>query len=535
MTRHSTRHGAPATQADSGSIPGSTRAFTLMTAVIVAVALLLRVGYLFGTQVDVLIAGDINAYFHYARNLGLHGIYSSAAAPPLVADSFRPPGYPLFLLVAMQLGGYGAGWVGWAMQMQIALSTATVLFTILLGREWMRPGWALLAGALLAAWPHHIVFASTLLSETLLGFLAVLAMYLCSVAYRRQSVVFALATGLVFAAAALVNTVLVLFPLLPLLGTALTQRKRLLLPLALAWLVPIACWSWVAPAAPPGGSGNADRAWMNFVQGSWPLYHKAWRNRGQHEVPRAIMRAIDEEIRIGNEDRSDGLRVVAERLGTEPMRYLRWYAFEKPWLLWDWDIQLGWGGIHFLKVLHSPYERPGFYKSSLAVLKTANPAIFAATVLGALLVLLAVARRRPVPFGLLQTASFVVYVTAIHTVLQAEPRYSIPYRPEQLLLAVHAIAWAVKWGRQKIAAKNGDASIGLDTTEQIDPRNWDFTGLLIRIDNVPDGIKAMLNDARMASVSQQAGSLGAQPWQTARSNLPGIQRRLSPIRYDPAS
>lgn len=425
-----------------------SRAFVLATAAVVTLALLLRVGYLFGTQVDVLIAGDINAYVHYARNLGLHGIYSSSVEPPLVADSFRPPGYPLFLLAAMQLGGYGSNWVGWALQMQIALSAATVLLTILLGREWLRPGWALLAGALLALWPHHIVFASTLLSETLSGFCMMMALYLSTIACRRGSKKLSLVAGLTFAAAALVNTVLVLFPLLPLLAIALKRRRELLLPFALTWLVPIACWAWISPTPAPGQADSTDRAWMNFVQGSWPPYHKAWRSRKQHEIPRAIMKAIDEEIRVGNNDKSAGVLMIAERLGTQPVRYLRWYAIEKPWLLWNWNIQLGWGGVHFLKVLRSPYETHALYKASLTALKAANPVIFAAMVLSLLLVLTAIAHRRPVPFGLLLTAAFVTYVTTLHTALQAEPRYSVPYRPEQLLLAVYVLAWAAEFGMQ---------------------------------------------------------------------------------------
>jgi hypothetical protein len=41
----------------------------------------------------------------------------------------------------------------------------------------------------------------------------------------------------------------------------------------------------------------------------------------------------------------------------------------------------------------------------------------------------------PVVCGLLM-----VYVTALHAVFQAEPRYSIPYRPEQLVITCVAIA-----------------------------------------------------------------------------------------------
>lgn len=44
------------------------------------------------------------------------------------------------------------------------------------------------------------------------------------------------------------------------------------------------------------------------------------------------------------------------------------------------------------------------------------------------------------PFAPVMDATFVVYVTLVHTILQAEPRYSIPYRPEQLLLAMSGLS-----------------------------------------------------------------------------------------------
>src|SRR5690606_21903405 len=120
-------------------------------------------------------------YVRYAWNLGQHGVYSSASVNPDIVpqpDSFRPPGFPVFLLLAMWLADFAPDWNKIAYPLQIFLSSATVLVTVLLGREWMKPAYALGAGVLLALWPHHIVFASTLLSETLLGFCVILALWL---------------------------------------------------------------------------------------------------------------------------------------------------------------------------------------------------------------------------------------------------------------------------------------------------------------------------------------------------------------------
>lgn len=45
------------------------------------------------------------------------------------------------------------------------------------------------------------------------------------------------------------------------------------------------------------------------------------------------------------------------------------------------------------------------------------------------------------------TAILVLYVTAVYTLLQAEPRYSIAFRPYEMLLAATALGWAVAWLR----------------------------------------------------------------------------------------
>jgi hypothetical protein len=46
-------------------------------------------------------------------------------------------------------------------------------------------------------------------------------------------------------------------------------------------------------------------------------------------------------------------------------------------------------------------------------------------------------------------ALFCVYVTLLHTVFQAEPRYSIPYRPFELLLTCMALAAILAWSRRR--------------------------------------------------------------------------------------
>lgn len=416
----------------------SDRMFRTGVALIVLLAVLIRAAFLLGLDVQTHIAGDINDYVHYAWNLGHHGVYSSAGpdtalAPP--PDGFRPPGYPLFLLLCMWLGGFGAAWLTWAHALQILASSATVLLVMLLGRTWMRPGPSLLSGALVALWPHHVVFASTLLSETLLGFSVVLAMWLASGAHERRSRAWAISAGVAFGYAALVNTLVILFPVV--VGGLLlanTSRRRLAAPFLLAFVALPASWWLLSPGAGADAPGSVDRAAMNFVQGSWPQYHKAWQTQHDNAVSARIMDSIGIEVETMLEDKSAGLEAVGSRLAQEPGRNLRWYLLEKPWLLWDWDIRLGWHGIHFLPTTASPFESNPAMRILRKGLEMANPAIAALAALAILALARSLVLGRQPPFPAVVTALFLVYITALHTVLQAEPRYAIAYRPAQLLM-----------------------------------------------------------------------------------------------------
>src|SRR5690606_17755973 len=134
----------PATTDLPGQAP---RKFMVGALGITLVALALRFIYLFGADSPIQIAGDINDYVRYAWNLGQHGVYSSAPfsdAPP-APDAFRPPGYPLFLLLAMWAADFGPQWMPIAQLLQVLLSSATVLMTMLLARQWLQPAPALAA------------------------------------------------------------------------------------------------------------------------------------------------------------------------------------------------------------------------------------------------------------------------------------------------------------------------------------------------------------------------------------------------------
>jgi 4-amino-4-deoxy-L-arabinose transferase-like glycosyltransferase len=437
------------------------RNFLFLVVMIGMLALLLREYFVLVAQVDAPIRGDIREYVAYAWNLLHHHTFS--ATPPgsavVVPDAYRGPGYPLFLAVTMLAGEAGNRWYFVALHAQALLGAATVLMGIALGRHWLSRGWSLIAGVLMALWPHHIAATGALLSEVVFGFALMLALLSTAEAARRRSTGWAIAAGVAFGLAWLVNPLILLFP--PLVAIAfwrvgIGRQAACMLAIALLFA---GAWAGRNATLPPQPDVPG-RATTNFVQGSWPLFLRALNDAGRtgpdaSPIPRRIVQAVDEETRLVARDPRAGLHSIADRMALDPAYYARWYAFEKPWLLWDWDIRVGTGDVYYHEVKHSPLETHPLLHAIKTTLHALNPAIFLLSML-ATVGFIVIGLRRPASAELapLLVALFIAYVTLVHTIFQAEPRYAIPYRPMQLLLAVAAVAAVIDWLRGRLAGRH---------------------------------------------------------------------------------
>ncbi|UXY14965.1 glycosyltransferase family 39 protein [Chitiniphilus purpureus] len=422
---------------------------------IIALALLLRLMHVLIADVDSPVRGDAIQHVSYAWNLLHHGVFSSVPPDtgPVIADSFRDPGYPLFLAAVMALTPDWDAWYQTVLLLQVLLGVATVAGVLVLGRRLLPPGMALLAGLLAAVWPHHVVISGYLLTETLFGTLLVLALLLFSQAAARQRLRWWIAAGLGFGCAAMVNAVLLPFALL--LGLVLlwqrrADRRQVLALIAVAALLP-ALWG-ARNATLATGLGSTDRALMNFVQGSWPDYHSSWREglagvaAGQRTQAR-----INEEIDLLRRDRAQGLATMGARLAADPGRHIGWYLIHKPFLFWDWDIRMGYYDIFVYPTANAPFQNKAPWMALAAVFRAINPFLTGLTLIALACGALALLRRlrtgaptladpRDTTIAallLLLLFGFLVYWT-----LQAEPRYAIPFRPLQCLLLAVAMQWA---------------------------------------------------------------------------------------------
>lgn len=437
----------------------------LALSAITVLALALRWYYVSTALVLNPVRGDATQYFAYAWNLAHHGVFSKDAmdAATLHPDNYRDPGYPFFLALWMKLLGAGDAWYAAVLLSQALLGALTVTLAVQLGKHWLTCRWAIGSGLLMAVWPHSITINGYLLTETLFGFLCALGLLLLARASLRGSTWMATMAGLVLGAAALTNAVLLPFGVL--LACFLAWRKlaprKICAALALGALLLPSAWAIRNAQLPAAttGSSSKDRALQNFVQGAWPSFHDAYRNSVFGDAPtqanaRDTLDAVDKEYASLRQSPADGAKSIAQRFSQHPWRYAAWYLLEKPRELWSWAVVIGQGDIYVYPTENAPFQISTPWVALAAICHALN----------LLLMLLALAslpaarlRWRSSPresnqgdqSSLVSVICLLTFVTMVYTILQAEPRYSIPFRPFEALLAITTLCCVTTWLRRR--------------------------------------------------------------------------------------
>jgi hypothetical protein len=413
---------------------------TLIILTATACAFVLRLGFAWSAHIDRPIRGDAVDYMAYAANLLHHHVFSKTlgtSAP--VPDSYRDPLYPMFLAGVVKVVAGADLQVRAIQNIQALLGALTVSAWLCLARRWLRPGWLALAGFLLAVWPHSITCPAYLLSETLLGFLLALALATIAAGLADNRLDRLATAGLLMGCAALTNAVLA--PLMPALAFMAylkhPSRRRACATLLLASLLLPGLWT-VRNFFSASGQDAGQRAITNFVQGSWPEYHEAWRAALSNDAHgRATSHRIDDEVALAVRDRRAGFAAVIRRVGSEPGRFALWYT-GKPALLWSWDMRIAAAPLYVFPTHESPIESRSALKASVSALAVLNPLIGLLALVGCGAILC----RHDYKAGRAM-AAMLIYVTVVYSLLQAEPRYAVPYRGAELVLAVTACAFLI--------------------------------------------------------------------------------------------
>ena len=439
-------------------IPASGRPvrFDLLVIAVGLLAFMLREYYVLAARVDMFLVGDARDYWSYAWNVFNHGVFSGTEPPRIpVPDAYRLPGYPWLIVLAMRIAG--GAWYPLMLLMQAVMGAMTAVFVTLLARHWLSVRWSIAAGLLIALWPHHVAATNTLLSEVLLGFLLTGSLLAFARGWTTGRTAWFVVAGAAFGYAWLVNPVLTLFP--PLLAALAWWhgRRRPTLVLLALFLVPVI--GMAVRNASIDAPGSAERATLNFVQGSWPEYHDATnRFRTGDKTAIAIMREIDEENAALVASKPAGIARIGERFASWPSYYAKWYA-SKPWLLWGWQIRVGATDISYHRVEKQPFETNPLLRAWVVTLRTLNPLLTTIMLVAAIaLVVRGVRKANCMPA--VATGLLALYVTLVHLVLQAEPRYATAYRGIETVLLVTALAYAANWLRTKLHAARSSAGAG---------------------------------------------------------------------------
>jgi 4-amino-4-deoxy-L-arabinose transferase-like glycosyltransferase len=393
------------------------------------------------TVVDAPLRADAGEYFSYAYNLSHYGTFSlqrtwegeaPAAAP--APDKVRPPGYPLFLLLA----GKPAPYASWGLRiayLQAAVGTLSVLLGVLIGNRVLGRPWGLASGLLVALDPQLATISTYLLTESLFTFLLLASVWSLLAAIRSGRTAWFVATGLAWGATSLVRPTTEFFP--PLLLCAV-----LALPALRAWrgraAIAFACFALVLA---PWVIRNQGRALQHgpsvmvnsLAHGSYPDFMY----EGRRDTFGFPYRA-DPRINEITKDVPSVLSHIARKFRSDPATYSRWYLLGKPYYF------LSLRDVASMDILIYPVVRSPFYEAPVfRAIRTIGRAIhWPLTILALASILMLVAARRWIQpddaarTGAMVLALIVLYAIALHIIVAPFPRYSVPFRPLLFVLAL---------------------------------------------------------------------------------------------------
>jgi hypothetical protein len=431
----------------------SKKAIVLLVIVTVA-AIFLRIGYHRLTIIENPALADAFQYVIYGMNLVQHGTFSKdypTKSPR--PDSYRSPGYPVFIALAMLLGGENAYPV--ICYTQIMVSGLMVPLTFFLGILFLPLWGAMTAAALVALSPHLVASASYVLTETLFGFVFLCSVLLFCNAVRKRSHLLFISSGACFGYAYLINETALVIPF-SFFGIALASEgrgyKRVFQHPFLsgaAWFLVVFCLfpvGWMIrnrTNVPPDAPNGKQRALMTLTHGAYPGF--VYKDPRYKYYPYKE----DPEQPAYSASLSQFAAIFWGRFRQRPARYLAWYLFEKPYYLWSWNILQGQGDVYIYPVAESLYHQVQAADVTRELMKHLHPIILVLACFAFLLFCVLHCRKKAgvsvADTPILPLITILAY-TFIHMVFAPWPRYSIPLRPELYLCSVWTVAVVARFG-----------------------------------------------------------------------------------------
>ncbi len=248
------------------------------------IALFIRIQFVRLTIDQIYIARDAKQYIRYAHNLVEHGVFSkTTSSVHLTPDSYRSPGYPLFIALAMAVGGERY-YLSILIFSQAILSALLVPLTFFTGIFFLPAYGALIAAMLVALSPHLIAITGCVLTESLFAFFLLGAICCFQYALTKKYTVLFITSAVLFGCAYLTNETSLFIPyllLLILMGSKLSgPNKRLhngiLLKLTVFGLIfSVAPIIWSVRNhlnVPSDAKKGSDRAIVTMSHGAYPNF-----------------------------------------------------------------------------------------------------------------------------------------------------------------------------------------------------------------------------------------------------------------------
>jgi len=395
--------------------------------------------------IDRPVRNDSIHYVQYANNLVKYYTFSkdkgNVSPEP---DSFWAPGYPAFIAASIIIEDKtGINAYILIMYSQAVLGALTAVLTLLLGRFFLKQNWSMIPAIFVSLSPHLISIGSYLLTETLFSFLFLAAIYSFSSSFFNIKKWLLSVSGLLFGLSYLVNPVMLFTPILLVLAAghiSSTQKnmlstsiKQMLIFCLIPFFVVVVAWSARnIISVPPSQSSSSDRLLTNLVIGSHSNFFDIW--RANPRDPRNPATKDNETIKGSL---TAFVRLLSARILENPGHYAKWYLFDKPILLWGWNIIVGYGDIFIYPLISSLYDQSNMALATYSIMKSLHYCLLGFATLGLYFILKKTASTPTIPIFLYIT---LIYISAVYVITQSEPRYSIALRPEMYLCAVFFIS-----------------------------------------------------------------------------------------------
>lgn len=411
--------------------------------------------------------GDQNGYLMLGRALAQTGHFTRfPGSASYVPEGIRTPGYPAFVAAVDRIFGESHDAIAWA---QAVLFVLICLLVYRIAREALGERVALVAGLLTALFAPLPYYGALVLTETLTTLLVTAAVALWIHALRRNTTGVFIASGIVFAAAALTRPSFQLLPLFIVVPPLVIARDRqrwwrgcaammaAFVVTVTPWIAYNAVYFKALTFSPAGGPGRQvfEGSWQVALPGrleaelttaadaapdtaSLDATVRAIADREQRPAE-PLLRYVHQHLdiqRIWTEPRDPNermwariradheyLRVGVENIRRDPVRWAWGRLTRGTVLFWAAEIPIRYSDINRLP----PVVIRAFWVAQIALLVVAA--------VGAV----ALARARAwVELGAI--TAVVLYVSAVHVPMYSEARYSLPAKPLVLLLVAAALA-----------------------------------------------------------------------------------------------